>query len=177
MFDVFLLFSFFLMIFGTVGTQLFGGSMLNRCVIESRSNNGTVSYTKVKDIYGDDIFCSDQFSGCDQGQACIYWGNPVFGTLSFDNILVSVLNVFEIITLEGWTYVMYEVRHATGSYLYDSFFYFTVIIGSFFILNLMVAVQYSYLSQSFQEPKHEEEEVLEEPLQLPPPNFDTEQPL
>ena len=72
---------------------------------------------------------------------------------------------------------MYEVRHATGSYLYDSFFYFTVIIGSFFILNLMVAVQYSYLSQSFQEPKHEEEEVLEEPLQLPPPNFDTEQPL
>jgi hypothetical protein len=59
---------------------------------------------------------------------------------SFDNILKSVLNVFIVITLEGWTAIMYKIRHSTGTYAYDSFFMFTVIIGSFFIVNLMVAV-------------------------------------
>jgi len=32
MLDVFILFSFFLMMFGTMATQLFGGTMENRCV-------------------------------------------------------------------------------------------------------------------------------------------------
>jgi len=56
---------------------------------------------------------------------------------------------------------MYKIRHSTGTYAYDAFFIFTVILGSFFILNLMVAVQFSYLSQSFQDPKIEDDEKPE----------------
>jgi len=41
---------------------------------------------------------------------------------------------------------MYKVRHATGTMAYDSFFMISVILGSFFILSLMVAVQSSYVS-------------------------------
>ena len=106
---------------------------------------------KQKDRYGDDVFCSADLP-CDSDHDCIYWGNPDFGVTSFDNILKSVLNVFIVITLEGWTAVMYKIRHATGTYVYDAFFLFTVVLGSFFILNLMVAVQFSYLSQSFSDP-------------------------
>ena len=51
---------------------------------------------------------------------------------------------------------MYKIRHATGTYAYDAFFHGAVILGSYFILNLMVAVQSSYVSQSFQDPKVEE---------------------
>lgn len=50
-----------------------------------------------------------------------------------------------IITLEGWTDVMYMVRQAAGSPAYDFFFILCVIFGSFFVLNLMIAVQFSSL--------------------------------
>jgi len=110
--------------------------MENRCV--------DVNKNKIKDSYGDDIFCSKDLP-CTNG-TCIYWGNPDFGVTSFDNILKSVLNVFIVITLEGWTAIMYKVRHSTGTVAYDAFFLIAVILGSFFILSLMVAVQSSYVS-------------------------------
>jgi Ion transport protein len=156
MLDVFILFSFFLMMFGTMATQLFGGTLENRCVEKGKRDPDTGRFVKAYDAFGNDIFCSADLA-CDDKYDCEYWGNPDFGVTSFDNILKSVLNVFIVITMEGWTAVMYKIRHSTGTYAYDIFFHFTVIIGSYFILNLMVAVQYSYLAQSFQEPKIEEE--------------------
>ena len=44
---------------------------------------------------------------------------------------------------------MYFARKATGTYGYDVYFLLTVIVGTFFILNLMVAVQFKYLSDAF----------------------------
>lgn len=64
---------------------------------------------------------------------------------SFDNILLSVLNVFIIITLEGWTDTMYMIRETTNSNSYDLFFIICVVFGTFFVLNLMIAVQFTYL--------------------------------
>jgi hypothetical protein len=61
------------------------------------------------------------------------------------------MNIFQIITLEGWTDMMYLVREAESSYSYDLFFVFCVIIGSFVVLNLLIAVQASYLETSFNE--------------------------
>ena len=139
MLDVFILFSFFLMMFGTMATQLFGGSLQNRCVYYEYDNDLKMEVAKkYYDAYGNDIYCNEDLA-CDEGK-CIYWGNPQYGMQSFDNILKSVLNVFIVITLEGWTDIMYKIRHATGTYIYDAFFHLTVILGSFFILNLMVAV-------------------------------------
>lgn len=73
-------------------------------------------------------------------------GSPDFNMTSFDNILKSVLNIFIIITLEGWSEIMYKIRNATGTVLYDIFFILVVIFGAFFVLNLMIAVQFSYLN-------------------------------
>ncbi len=130
--------------------------MESRCVDKLKN--------KIKDRWGDDIFCSKDLP-CESG-SCIYWGNPDFGVTSFDNILKSVLNVFVVITLEGWTATMYKVRHSTGTLAYDAFFMIAVILGSFFILSLMVAVQSSYVSQSFQEP-HIEIEANEQNAEIP----------
>jgi hypothetical protein len=44
---------------------------------------------------------------------------------------------------------MYYIRRATGVYYYDIYFILVVLIGVFFILNLMVAVQFSYFNASF----------------------------
>jgi len=50
------------------------------------------------------------------------------------------MNIFQIITLEGWTDMMYIVRDVEETYFYDLFFVSCVIFGSFVILNLMIAV-------------------------------------
>jgi len=47
--------------------------------------------------------------------------------------------------------MMYLVREAMGSYAFDFFFIFIVLFGAFFVLNLMIAVQFTYLGTAFDE--------------------------
>ena len=61
------------------------------------------------------------------------------------------MNIFEMITLEGWTDMMYIVRDAEGTYIYDIFFVMCVVVGNFIILNLLVAVQSAFLDKAFDE--------------------------
>lgn len=49
---------------------------------------------------------------CPKGYECkAYWEGPNYGITSFDNIGYAMLTVFQCITQEGWTDVMYYVRH------------------------------------------------------------------
>lgn len=44
------------------------------------------------------------------GMVCkFYWEGPNFGITNFDNFGLSMLTVFQCITLEGWTDVLYDV--------------------------------------------------------------------
>ena len=38
-----------------------------------------------------------------------YWAGPNFGITNFDNILFAILTVFQCITMEGWTDILYTV--------------------------------------------------------------------
>ena len=42
-----------------------------------------------------------------------YWEGPNYGITSFDNILYAMLTVFQCITMEGWTTVLYYVSYST----------------------------------------------------------------
>lgn len=92
---------------------------------------------------------------------CVKIGNPISGTYTFDNILLSMMNIFQMITLEGWTDMMYIVRDAEQTTMYDLFFVSCVVFGSFVILNLMIAVQASYLDKAFDEEDAREKEIAE----------------
>ena len=46
---------------------------------------------------------------------------------------------------------MYIVRDAQKTFAFDFFFFFTVIFGAFFVLNLMIAVQFTHLGAAFDE--------------------------
>jgi len=47
----------------------------------------------------------------DRGWICDeYWVGPNRGITSFDNFGLAMLTVFQCITMEGWTGVMYDVR-------------------------------------------------------------------
>lgn len=50
--------------------------------------------------------------GCPPGYECREWIGPNDGITQFDNILFAVLTVFQCITMEGWTTVLYNVSSA-----------------------------------------------------------------
>lgn len=90
------------------------------------------------------------------------WDGPNSGITSFDNIGFAMLTVFQCITMEGWTSILYWVRsqlHIEDFDIYSyRFFYFLqtndalgssfnwiyfvplIVIGSFFMLNLVLGV-------------------------------------
>jgi len=59
---------------------------------------GTEGY-QCSQALGPDYHCSKQF-----------WEGPNFGITNFDNFGLAMLTVFQCITLEGWTDVLYNVK-------------------------------------------------------------------
>lgn len=57
--------------------------------------------------------------------------------------------------------MMYIVRDAERSYMFDLFFVSCVVFGAFVILNLMIAVQASYLDSAFDEEDNRQRELQE----------------
>jgi len=57
--------------------------------------------------------------------------------------------------------MMYLVREAEDSYAYDMLFILIVLLGAYFVMNLMIAVQFTYLSTAFDEEDREKAELAE----------------
>lgn len=56
---------------------------------------------------------------CPDGQSCLKdWEGPNDGITSFDNIFAGMLTVFQVITNEGWTDIMYWVCHCFAPNLF-----------------------------------------------------------
>ncbi|CAI9544006.1 unnamed protein product, partial [Staurois parvus] len=72
---------------------------------------------------------------CDSG-----WDGPKHGITNFDNFAFAMLTVFQCITMEGWTDVLYWMQNAMGYELPCVYFVSLVIFGSFFVLNLVLGV-------------------------------------
>lgn len=122
-------------IFAIIGLQLWTGILRNRCLDLETGIIGNV--------------CG--YKSCRKGEFCVYTiENPFNGTLSFDNFFYSWLNVFQVITLEGWSNMMTltEENFSEFSLLY---FIPLILFGNMLILNLTVAV----LTSTFTEALHE----------------------
>ncbi|VDK28339.1 unnamed protein product [Gongylonema pulchrum] len=68
------------------------------------------------------------------------WQGPNNGITNFDNFGLAMLTVFQCVSLEGWTDVMYWVNDAVGREWPWIYFVTLVILGSFFVLNLVLGV-------------------------------------
>ncbi|XP_051167257.1 voltage-dependent calcium channel type A subunit alpha-1 isoform X5 [Leptopilina boulardi] len=68
------------------------------------------------------------------------WEGPNNGITSFDNIGFAMLTVFQCITMEGWTAILYWTNDALGSTFNWIYFIPLIVIGSFFMLNLVLGV-------------------------------------
>uniref|UniRef100_A0A7N8XI52 Voltage-dependent N-type calcium channel subunit alpha n=1 Tax=Mastacembelus armatus TaxID=205130 RepID=A0A7N8XI52_9TELE len=78
---------------------------------------------------------------CPNGTECReYWTGPNYGITNFDNILFAVLTVFQCITMEGWVDILYNTNDVAGNAWNWLYFIPLIIIGSFFMLNLVLGV-------------------------------------
>uniref|UniRef100_A0A8C4KVK1 Voltage-dependent L-type calcium channel subunit alpha n=1 Tax=Equus asinus asinus TaxID=83772 RepID=A0A8C4KVK1_EQUAS len=68
------------------------------------------------------------------------WPGPNHGITHFDNFGFSMLTVYQCITMEGWTEVLYWVNDAIGNEWPWIYFVTLILLGSFFILNLVLGV-------------------------------------
>ncbi|EEH58460.1 voltage-gated ion channel superfamily [Micromonas pusilla CCMP1545] len=131
LFDVFVLVFFLFFIYGVVGVQLFMGKMDQKCAtLASEYPN-----------HGD----SNTGTSCDAGSYCIEETNkdnlPNFGLTTFNHIGWAWLTIFQSISMEGWTTIMYRVMDAVSRWAWV-YFVSLIIIGSFFAVNLALAVLY-----------------------------------
>lgn len=64
----------------------------------------------------------------------------MYGIITFDNVIDGLITIFQVITLEGWSTLMYNLSDASPRWLAEIFCILLVLVGSFFLLNVILAV-------------------------------------
>uniref|UniRef100_A0A4W5NIP5 Voltage-dependent L-type calcium channel subunit alpha n=1 Tax=Hucho hucho TaxID=62062 RepID=A0A4W5NIP5_9TELE len=127
-----LLVLFVIIIYAIIGLELFIGKMHATCyLVGILAEEEPVPCA----VSGHGRQCRMNGTVCREG-----WHGPNGGITNFDNFLFAMLTVFQCITMEGWTDVLYWMNDAMGSELPWVYFVSLVIFGSFFVLNLVLGV-------------------------------------
>uniref|UniRef100_A0A8C2EU09 Calcium channel, voltage-dependent, R type, alpha 1E subunit a n=1 Tax=Cyprinus carpio TaxID=7962 RepID=A0A8C2EU09_CYPCA len=117
-----LLLFFAILMFAIIGLEFYSGRL------HKRSDSSEIDFPCGAKNCPENYNCTGPFPG------------PNDGITQFDNILFSILTVFQCITMEGWTAVLYNTNDALGSTWNWLYFIPLIIIGSFFVLNLVLGV-------------------------------------
>lgn len=191
--NVLVLWVYLFLVFGILGTQMFGGELDKHCVPLTEAGMAAVAalpsnYTyHEQQQYVEELFYAGavprvldysnatEYDYCTVGadlgwnghycqdtEACIHLEDPDFGKTSFNNLLWSMLTVFVVVTLETWTTIMYATMRTTSGWALI-FFYLVVFLGSFFMVNLALAVIADIYEENVEEYK---EATLQEHLKL-----------
>uniref|UniRef100_A0A669CSY2 Voltage-dependent L-type calcium channel subunit alpha n=1 Tax=Oreochromis niloticus TaxID=8128 RepID=A0A669CSY2_ORENI len=125
---------FVIIIYAIIGLELFIGRMHKTCYLMSTGLMVEDDPTPCA-FAGNGRFCVTNGTEC-RGK----WEGPNGGITNFDNIFFAMLTVFQCITMEGWTDVLYWMNDAIGYEIPWIYFVSLVIFGSFFIINLVLGV-------------------------------------
>uniref|UniRef100_A0A3B3Y2T0 Sodium channel protein n=1 Tax=Poecilia mexicana TaxID=48701 RepID=A0A3B3Y2T0_9TELE len=157
--DVMILTVFCLSVFALIGLQLFMGNLRNKCVFwpinmtEQYLENGSRGFDWNKYIYNDSNFyflpgaldallCgnSSDSGRCPEGFTCMKAGrNPNYGYTSFDSFGWAFLTLFRLMTQDFWENLYMLTLRAAGK-TYMVFFVLVIFVGSFYLVNLILAV-------------------------------------
>ncbi|XP_076749485.1 sodium channel protein 60E isoform X1 [Xylocopa sonorina] len=141
---------FCLMVFALFALQVYMGELRNKCVKNVELNNTQIDWKEwtwnssnwAFDEDEEPIICGNATGArhCNESYICLCVGpNPNHGYTNFDNFLWSMLTTFQLITLDYWEDVYNKVLSACGP-ISVSFFTVVVFFGSFYLINLMLAV-------------------------------------
>ncbi|XP_074640062.1 sodium channel protein para-like [Tubulanus polymorphus] len=179
--DVMILTCFVLSIFALIGLQIYSGSLLQKCVrdppeeynitkendtdpgwlawIEDESN-----YYEYNGAYTGFMVCDHAKNGglCPPDYTCVrnVGENPNFGYTNFDNFGWALLSSFRLMTQDYWENLYQLIIRANGPW-HMLFFMLVIFLGSFYLVNLILAiVAMSYDEQQKQDKADEEAEEL-----------------
>uniref|UniRef100_A0A3B3T7U0 Voltage-dependent L-type calcium channel subunit alpha n=1 Tax=Paramormyrops kingsleyae TaxID=1676925 RepID=A0A3B3T7U0_9TELE len=132
-----LLVFFMVTLYAIVGLELFKCKMHKTCYYIGTDIIATVDNERPSPCAqaGEGRRCTINGSECHPG-----WPGPNYGITHFDNLGFAMLTVFQCITMEGWTDVLYWVNDAIGPEWPWLYFVSLILLGSFFILNLILGV-------------------------------------
>uniref|UniRef100_A0A8C8ZSM0 Sodium channel protein n=1 Tax=Prolemur simus TaxID=1328070 RepID=A0A8C8ZSM0_PROSS len=160
--DVMVLTVFCLSVFALIGLQLFMGNLRHKCVrnfTELNGTNGSVEADglvwKSLDLYLNDpenyllkngtsdvLLCgnSSDAGTCPEGYRCLKAGeNPDHGYTSFDSFAWAFLALFRLMTQDCWERLYQQTLRSAGK-IYMIFFMLVIFLGSFYLVNLILAV-------------------------------------
>uniref|UniRef100_A0AAX7UBB7 Sodium channel protein n=1 Tax=Astatotilapia calliptera TaxID=8154 RepID=A0AAX7UBB7_ASTCA len=135
--DVMILTVFCLSVFALIGLQLFMGLLRQKCV-RSLSHYNFYKVEGAKDAlicgYGSDA------GKCPEGFDCLKVGrNPNYGYTSFDTFGWAFLALFRLMTQDYWEKLFHQTLRSAGK-TYMIFFVLVIFMGSFYLVNLILAV-------------------------------------
>ncbi|OWK56155.1 Sodium channel protein type 2 subunit alpha [Lonchura striata] len=161
--DVMILTVFCLSVFALIGLQLFMGNLRNKCLFWPTENttafeklipyfNGTefdwAAYINEESHFyrpegaKDFLLCgnSSDAGKCPEEFICVKAGkNPNYGYTSFDTFSWAFLSLFRLMTQDYWENLYQLTLRAVGK-SYMIFFVVVIFLGSFYLINLILAV-------------------------------------
>ncbi|XP_074168696.1 sodium channel protein type 10 subunit alpha [Rhinolophus sinicus] len=157
--DVTILTIFCLSVFALVGLQLFKGNLKNKCVKNCTALNETANYSSYEerewnfcrgdaDFYinktgtSDPLLCGNGSDAghCPKGYFCMKTSdNPDFNYTSFDSFAWAFLSMFRLMTQDSWERLYQQTLRVSGK-IYMVFFVLVIFLGSFYLVNLILAV-------------------------------------
>ncbi|DBA01467.1 TPA: hypothetical protein N0F65_005586 [Lagenidium giganteum] len=147
LFNVLVILSFVFTVFGILGVLFWNGALTYRC----RTTPGPID--GVWQLAPGGRACGGSYN-CAANEFCrsVYDNNSLSATnltdaegskyayTNFDSIGMAVFTLFQCITLEGWTVVMYNYQDAYGWTFSTIYFVVFTIIGAFFLVHFVFAV-------------------------------------
>ncbi|XP_026952943.1 sodium channel protein type 5 subunit alpha isoform X2 [Sagmatias obliquidens] len=160
--DVMVLTVFCLSVFALIGLQLFMGNLRHKCVRNFTVLSGTNGSVEADglvweslDLYLNDpenyllkngtsdvLLCgnSSDAGTCPEGYRCLKAGeNPDHGYTSFDSFAWAFLALFRLMTQDYWERLYQQTLRSAGK-IYMIFFMLVIFLGSFYLVNLILAV-------------------------------------
>uniref|UniRef100_A0A3Q4MGS9 Sodium channel protein n=1 Tax=Neolamprologus brichardi TaxID=32507 RepID=A0A3Q4MGS9_NEOBR len=144
--DVMILTVFCLSVFALIGLQLFMGNLRQKCVRSTAhcfndtlpANTSFYCNNKTWDA----LICgnSSDAGKCPDGFVCLKAGrNPNYGYTSFDTFGWAFLSLFRLMTQDYWENLYHQTLRSAGK-TYMVFFVVVIFLGSFYLVNLILAV-------------------------------------
>ncbi|NXV65880.1 SCN5A protein, partial [Molothrus ater] len=138
--DVMILTVFCLSVFALIGLQLFKGNLRQKCIRNTTEccNKTWESYEKFMNDSAPLFVINSR--DCPPGYKCCRIGpNPDYGFTSFDTFGWAFLSLFRLMTQDYWERLYQQTLRASGK-VYVVFFMMVIFLGSFYLVNLILAV-------------------------------------
>uniref|UniRef100_A0A8C9XMF3 Sodium channel protein n=1 Tax=Sander lucioperca TaxID=283035 RepID=A0A8C9XMF3_SANLU len=176
--DVMILTVFCLCVFALIGLQLFMGNLRQKCVLipppllSNHTSDIDLDTGYHENFYFlpgqlDALLCGNSSDAgvCPEGYVCLKAGrNPNYGYTSYDSFGWAFLALFRLMTQDFWENLFQLTLRAAGK-TYMIFFVVIIFLGSFYLINLILAVvAMAYAEQNeanIAEAKQKEEEYAQ----------------